>query len=183
LGTRVKGPVQKLRDVEAEWMAKATDSAIEGVREAMSSINTRAAIGSLSKLELGWIAMGAVFNWIKCKSEQAVAEGVGYDETIRAMRLLPPPWEVGAVTSILPALGGVEGVPWDKPMNEWSKQQIICFSWNAYQLIDAALKARDGGAQDKLTQKVPRAVAEREFSARNGGPLLDRKEWDDPIPF
>lgn len=164
-------------------MTKATDSAIEGVREAMASINSRAAIGSLSQLELGWIAMGAVFNWIKTKSEQAVAEGVGYDETIRAMRLLPPPWEVGAVTSILPALGNVEGVPWDKPMNEWSKQQIICFSWNAYQLVNAALQARDAGSADKLTQKASRSTAEREHSARNGGPLLSRKEWDDDIPF
>ena len=183
MGTVVKGPVQKLRDVEAEWMAKATDSAIDGVREAMGSINGRAAIGSLSKLELGWIAMGAVFNWIKCKSEQAVAEGVGYDETIRAMRLLPPPWEVGAVTSILPALADVEGVPWDKPVNEWSKQQIICLTWNAYQLVNAALQARDAGSADKLTQKVPRAVAEREFNARNGGPLMSRREMDDDIPF
>jgi hypothetical protein len=180
--------VQKLKDFEAEWMAKATDSAIEGVREAMGGINSRAAIGSLSKPELGWIAMGAVFNWIKCKSEQAAAEGFGFDGREQAIRSMPgreiPPWDLGALTSILPALGDVEGLPWDKPLNEWSKQQMVRFTWNAHRLICAAMSARDDGAPGKLMQKVSLSVAEREFSARNGGPLLSRKELgDDDIPF
>ncbi len=168
-------------------MAKATDSAIEGVREAMSSINTRTAIGSLSRLELGWIAMGAVFNWIKCKSEQAAAEGFGFDVREQAIRNMLgreiPPWDLGAVTSILPALGDVDGLPWDKPLNEWSKQQITRFTWNAHRLICAGLKARDDGAPGKLMQKVSLSVAEREHSARNGGPLMSRREMDDDIPF
>jgi hypothetical protein len=177
----MKSAVAKLRDAEAEWMAKATHSAIEGAREAVHSINGRAMISSLSELEWGWIAMGAVFSWIRTKSEQAVAEGVGYDEVIRAMDRLPPPWEVGAITSILPALGEIHDVPWDKPLSEWSRDQIIMFAWHIHKLVHMAILARDAGEQDKLTQNIARA--ERELSAANGGPLLSRKEMNDDIPF
>jgi hypothetical protein len=175
--------LQKLRDREAEWMTKATDSAIAGVRNALDSINSRAPIGSLSETELGWIAWGAVGEWVRCKSQQAVAEGIGYDAAIVAMPGDPGPWDGGAVIAILSALGDLEDMPWDKPFGEWSKQQIIRFTWNAYCLIQKALQARDAGAADKITRKVSQAHAERELSARNGGPLLSRKEWDDDIPF
>jgi hypothetical protein len=178
---RGRTPAEKLRDHEAEWMTKATHSAIEGVREAMASINGRAMLSSLSELELGWMAMGAVFNWIKTKSEQAVAEGVGYDEVIRAIDRFPPPWEVGAITSILPALGEIEDVPWNKPVAEWSRDQIIMFAWHVHKLVQMAMVARDVGEKDKLTQNIERS--ERELSAAHGGPLLSRKEMDDKIPF
>ena len=82
------GAVQRLRAIEAEWMAKATRSAIDAARSVITEndISGRAMIGSLNELEWGWIAMASVFAWIKTKSEQAVAEGVGYDQTIRAMQ-------------------------------------------------------------------------------------------------
>ena len=63
-------------------------------------------ISSLNELEWGWICSAAIFAWIRTKSEQAVAEGTGYDQAIRAMPgSYPQPWEAGVVTSILPALG------------------------------------------------------------------------------
>ena len=68
-------------------MAKATRSAIDAARSVITEndINGRAMISSLNELEWGWIACAAVFAWIRTKSEQAVAEGVGYDQAIRAM--------------------------------------------------------------------------------------------------
>jgi hypothetical protein len=180
------GAVNKLREIEAEWMAKSTQAAIDAARSVISDndINGRAMIGSLNDLEWGWIACAAVFSWIKTKSQQAVAEGVGYDEAIRAMNSDVQPWDYGAVESILPALGDITGVPWDKPIGEWSKDQMVRFAWNVHVLADRAMMARDEGAECKITMNSSQARSERELSKRNGGPLFARGELrDDDIPF
>ena len=149
------GAVQKLRDIEDEWAAKATLSSIEAARNVVGEcINSRSMVYSLSDVEWGWIASAIVFAWVKTKSEQAVAQGIGYDNAIRAMpNCKPQPWEAGAISTILPALAGIEGVDWGKPLEEWSKPQIIFFIWQAYQLVGTAFAMRDIGAADKLTQK------------------------------
>jgi hypothetical protein len=181
------GAVQRLRAIEAEWMAKATRSAIDAARSVIveNDINGRAMISSLNELEWGWIAMAAVFAWIKTKSEHATAEGIGYDQAIRAVPEQDlQPWDAGAVTAILPALADIRGVDWDKPIGEWSKEQIIRFAWNVHGLVSRALLARDEGQECKITQDASQAKAERELSARNGGPLLAREELRDAdIPF
>ena len=181
------GAVQRLREIEAAWMEKSTQAAIDAARQVITDndINGRAMISSLNNLEWGWIAMAAVFAWIKTKSQQATAEGIGYDEAIRTMPgSYPQPWEFGAVESILPALGDIKGIPWDKPINDWSKNQMVSFAWQIHRLVDQAMAARDEGAECKITMNSSQAKAERELSARNGGGLLARGELrDDEIPF
>jgi hypothetical protein len=181
------GAVQRLREIEGAWMAKATQASIDAAREVIADndINGRAMISSLNELEWGWLCSAAVFAWIKTKSQQAVAEGVGYDQAIRAMPGRDPqPWDYGAVESILPALGDISGIPWDKPIGEWSKDQMVSFAWQTYRLVDQALAARDEGAECKITVNSSQARAERELSAKNGGPLLARGELNDAdIPF
>lgn len=176
---------KKPRDIEADWNVKATQSAIDAARDVVSGegINSRAMISSLSDIEWGWIAAAAVFAWIKTKAQQAVAEGLGYDEAIRTMPCDPAPWEAGAIETILPALGGLQGVDWSKPIGDWSKDQIVSFAWQIYKLSDQALAARDDGAGDKIVQRLSQPQIEREFSAAKGGPLLAREEMDDDIPF
>ena len=158
-------PVQKLRQREAEWMERATRSAIEAARAVTSdgAINGKAALNSLSDLEWGWLATAAIFAWIRTKSEQAVAEGIGYDHAIMAMPgHVPSPWDAGAVKSILPALAEIEGIDWDKPVGEWPQDQVIGFAWKCHQLIGTALGMRDLGAEDKLTREDERRYYDRD---------------------
>lgn len=178
--------VKKPRDIEADWDAKATQSAIDAAREVIGAngINGRALISSLSDIEWGWIAAASIFAWIKTKSQQATAEGGGYDIPIRTMAHRDPaPWEAGAVSTILPALGDLQGVDWSKPIGEWSKDAIVSFAWQIHRLTDAALAARDEGAGDKIVQRLSQSAMERELSAAHGGPLLARGELNDDIPF
>lgn len=177
---------KKPRDIEADWDLRATQSAIAAAREVIgvNGINGRALISSLSEIEWGWICAASIFAWIKTKSQQATAEGTGYDIPIRTMAHRDPaPWEAGAVSSILPALGDLHGVDWSKPIGEWSKDQITSFAWQIHRLTDAALAARDEGAEDKIVQRLSQPVMERELSAVNGGPFLARGELSDDIPF
>mgnify|MGYP006921358009 CR=1 FL=1 len=178
--------VKRARDVEADWQARATQSAIDAAREVIGEhgINSRAMISSLSDIEMGWLCAAAIFAWIKTKSQQATAEGIGYDVAIRTMEHRnPAPWEAGAISTILPALGELKGVDWTKPIGEWSKDAIVSFAWQIHRLTDAALAARDEGQTDKIVQQLSQPVMEREASMASGGPLLARKELNDDIPF
>lgn len=177
---------KKPRDIEADWDQHATQSAIDAVRAVVSGdgINARASIGSLSDIELGWIVAAAIFGWIKTKSQQAVAEGTGYDAPIRTMKhRSPEPWEAGAIETILPALGNIEGLDWSKPVGNWSKDQIVSFLWQIFRLSQSAIAARDEGATDKIVQRLSQPQMERENSAAHGGPLMSRAELNDEVPF
>jgi len=180
------GAVQRLQKIEAEWDAKATHSAIDAARSviAENDINGRAMINSLNELEWGWICSAAIFAWIKTKSQQAVAEGIGYDQAIRTMPgSYPQPWEAGAVESVLPALSEIEGIDWETPISELPKRQMVLLAWHMHRLVEQAMSCRDEGAADKIT-RPSQAVVEREMNARMGGPLLARGELDDvDIPF
>jgi hypothetical protein len=89
----------------------------------------------------------------------------------------------GAIETILPALGDLEGVDWAKPIGEWSKDAIVSFAYQIHRLTDTALAARDEGAGDKIVRKLSQPELERELSAGHGGPLLARRELNDDIPF
>lgn len=169
---------------EDEWQRRATAAAIAAARNVVNSgegVSPRAMISSISEIEWGWIVCAALFGWISTKAQQATAEGRGADEAIYTMTHRDPaPWEAGAVETILPALGNIEGVDWSKPIGEWSKDQIVSFSWQIYRLTDAALAQRDEGKTDVVT-KLSLDRQERIISALNGGPLLSRAEYANPF--
>jgi hypothetical protein len=174
---------------EDEWQRRATAAAISAAREVINkdAVNPRSVVSSLSDVELGWIVCAAIFGWISCKAQQAVAEGAGIsimatDKAVRTMTYRDPaPWEAGAVETILPALAGLD-LPWDKSIGEWSKSQVVTFAWHAYKHTDGALANRDEGAIDVITL-MNREQAEREVSAANGGPLMSREELAEQVPF
>jgi hypothetical protein len=171
---------------EDEWQRRATAAAISAAKDVLGDgLNSRAPIGSLSEIEWGWIAAAIIFGWIKVRAEQAVAEGTSYDSTIqRALHRDPAPWEAGAIETILPKLGSLKDIDWSKPVGEWSKGQIVGFAWQIYKMTDAALQARDDGANagPKIV-RFSREKMERENSAANGGPLFSKSELNDDIPF
>jgi len=169
---------------EDEWQTRATAAAIAAARNVVNGgegISPRAMISSLSEVEWGWIVCAALFGWIATKAQQAVCEGRGADEAIYTMTHRDPsPWEAGAVETILPALANIDGLDWSKPIGEWSKDQIVSFSWQIYRLTNAALAQRDEGKTDVIT-KLSLDRQERIISALNGGPLLSRAEIANPF--
>lgn len=180
-----KQPAPLFAEREDHWQRQATAEAVIACKQVIGAngINARSMISSLSDLEWGWIAAAAIFAWIKTKAQHAVEEGTGYDIPIRSMTYKAmAPWEAGAIETILPALGGLEGVDWSKPVGEWSKDQIVSFAYQINRLASSALAARDEGATDKLTRSN-RDQMEREGSAQAGGPLMSLKELNDDIPF
>jgi hypothetical protein len=175
-------PVLKTED---DWQREATASAVASVRRVVASgaLNGRVQVANLSDIEWGWIACAAIFGWIETKARQAVDEGQGVEATIRAMHDRDPePWEAGAVATILPGLANIKGLDWNLPVASWSKEQIVSFAWAVHRLTDAAIAARNEGAQDKIV-RFTRDIAEREHSAANKGPLMTHEELREDVPF
>jgi hypothetical protein len=160
----IMGEISKNED---EWQRKATAAAIAGARKIATGsggplMNTP--VGRLSDLQWGWIVTAIIFEWITVRVEQAVAEGLSDEATVRSIAAIPAPCDVAVVRSILPKLAETVDVDWSLPLKNWSKETMTRFLLAAWQLIHNAEIARDQGpgriirkqaAHDEMADAVP----------------------------
>ena len=168
-----------------DWQRRATAAAIEAARGVIKldgPIPPGTPIGRLSDTEWGWILAAMLFAWISKRAEQAAAEQLDTERTIRMTALDPEPWDAGAVAAILPELADACSgkVDWSKPLAEWPRETIIEFLLKAMPLIRKAMIARD--LSDKgITRQSSASVIARQANAAAGGPLMDPTELNDEI--
>jgi hypothetical protein len=138
-----------LAAIEDDWQRRATAAAIESARKILGGkIPLATPVGNLSDYELGWIIMTGICAWVAKRAEQASAEGFNLavvEEAIRETGTYPPPWDAGAVATILPDLADVPGFDWSLSLNDWSRDQMVHFLCAAVDLIRQAMAARDAG--------------------------------------
>jgi hypothetical protein len=147
---------------EDEWQGKATASAIAEARKTCEPFKNTP-IGRLSDREWGWIVAAAIFGWIECRAQQAIAEGRDAEEMIRSTGLQPDPRDVTVVNSILPELAEAAKIDWSQLLSAWPKDTMIDFLILAWRLLKGAELMRNGGKIRMLP----------EF----------KEETGDPIPF
>ena len=78
--------------IDDEWQRRATAAAIAGAREVIQAdgpIPPGTPIGRLSDVEWGWIVAAVLFGWIQTRAEQAAAEQLDTERTIRMTALDP----------------------------------------------------------------------------------------------
>ena len=165
------------------WQKRATAAAIAAVRQVVDGDAIRKAtpIGRLTDVELGWLVAAALFAWIRTRAEQATAEGWETEQTLRVTALDPQPWDAGAVAHILPQLGQLEDIDWERPIGGWSKDTVIRFLLAAMKLITAAMIARDVSGGGIATNRKSLDQMQRIASAEAGGSLTAPGELDDDI--
>ena len=88
------------------------------------------------------------------------ANGAGPNTYIRSTGIDPDPWDAGAIDSILPELANPE-IDWSKSLAEFSRDEMIAFLGDAYNLISKAMIARDKG-ENLVTRRAPASTAEAE---------------------
>jgi hypothetical protein len=136
---------------ENDWQDRATAAAIEGARKVALSFKgsqglpATTQVGRLTEAQWGWIVTGAIFGWVQCRCQQAIAEGLDQEQAVRLTGLSPSPCDVAAVHSILPALAEQAGIDWSQPLAAWSKDTMASFLLLAWQLITKAEAALDQG--------------------------------------
>jgi hypothetical protein len=174
-----------LSALEDQWQRDATAAAIEaarGVVQMDGPIPPGTPIGRLSDTEWGWILAAMLFAWIRVRAQQAAAEHLDAERTIRMVALDPQPWDAGAVAAILPELADACSgrVDWSKPLAQWPRETIIEFLLTAMPLIRKAMIARD--LSDKgVTRQSSASTIARQANAAAGGPLMTPDEFNDEI--
>jgi hypothetical protein len=139
------------------WQRQATAAAIASARKMIGdgAVPAGTPVGHLSDEQLGWMLCAGICSWIATRAAQAVDEGnVAIEMRIRDTGTEPPPWDAGAVSVILPDLGGMSGVDWGVPIGAWSKDTMLLFLCTAYELMSSAIAARDRGG-DLTSPRMP----------------------------
>jgi hypothetical protein len=150
------------------WQRQATAAAIRSARKMIGDggVPAGTAVGHLSDEQLGWILCAGVCSWIATRAAQAVDEGqAAIEMNIRDTGTEPPPWDAGAVETILPGLGAMTDVDWTVPIGGWSKDSMLRFLCAVYELMSKAIAARDRGGgitspQAPLNDAIPFDCAE-----------------------
>jgi hypothetical protein len=162
------GNESELSQQEDDWGRRATAAAIAAARSVVLSdgaaINMNASVGRLSDVEWGWVVSTVIFAWIRIRAEQAVAEEIDTERCVRMTGLDPEPWDVGAVTAILPELAETTAIDWSQPLSAWSRETMTTFLLTAMRLIRKAMIARD--------------ISDRGVTQKS-----NTKKLNDPLPF
>jgi hypothetical protein len=183
---KIRNPIGQvsLPAIEDQWQRDATAAAIAGARGVVQMggpIPPGTPIGRLSEAEWGWIVSAVLFGWIRVRAQQAAAEQLDTEQTIRMTALDPQPWDAGAVVAILPDLADAcSGLDWSKPLAAWSRDDIVEFLLKAMPLIHKAMIARDLSNKG-ITRQSSAATIARQANAAAGGPLMTPDELNDEI--
>jgi hypothetical protein len=171
--------------IEDLWQRKATEAAIAGARGVIRNdgpVMPGTPVGRLSDVEWGWVVAAVIFGWISTKAQQAAAEQLDAEQTIRMTALDPEPWDSGAVIAILPELADASpDLDWSAPLSAWSRETMADFLLKAMPLIRKAMIARD--LSEKGVTRKSNADVTRQANAAAGGSLMTANELDDEIPF
>ena len=181
--TRTVGEVS-ISTLEDEWQRRATAAAIEAARNVVQlggPVPAGSPVGRLNDIEWGWVFAAMLFAWIRTRAEQAAAEQLNAEQTIRLTALDPQPWDAGAVAAILPELASACGaIDWSQPVTAWPRDTMIEFLLTAMRLIRKSMIARD--LSDKgISRGSDASVIARQANAAAGGPLMTPDELNDEI--
>ena len=169
--------------IEDVWQRRASAAAVEArVRSSSDSgIPPGTPIGRLSDIQWGWIVAAILFAWISIRAEQATAEQLDTERTIRMTALDPQPWDAGAVATILPELAAAcPDIDWTQPLGAWPRETMVEFLLVAMRLIRKAMIARDISERG-ITRKSSADTIARQANAAAGGPLMTPDELNDEI--
>jgi hypothetical protein len=150
------------------WQRQATAAAIASARKMVGDgvVPADTPVGHLSDEQLGCLLCAGICSWISTRAAQAIDEGnAAIEMNIRDTDTAPPPWDAGAVETILPDLGAMSGIDWSVPIGSWSKDTMLLFLCTAYGLTSKAIAARDRGGgitspQAPLNDAIPFDCAE-----------------------
>jgi hypothetical protein len=170
--------------VDAVWQRQGTAAAILAMRGVIrgDAIRSATPISQLNDVELGWLFAASLFAWIKCRAEQATAEGRDTEAALRLTALDPEPWDAGAVEHILPELGALPDIDWSVSIGAWPKDTMVRFLLVAMKLINNAMIAREIGGSVTTRHKSLDEM-QRVAAGEAGGPLVTPDELNDPVPF
>jgi hypothetical protein len=137
------GEISKRED---EWLRRASAAAVAAARRVVkgnATIPANTPVGQLSDVQWGWLVTAAIFAWIGVRAEQATAEGLDVESTIREG--VEGAMDAGTIARILPKLADSASIDWSAPLADWPRETMLEFLGTALRLTHEAMAARDRG--------------------------------------
>ena len=170
--------------IEDVWQRRATAAAIAAARGVVKHdgpIPPGTPIGRLSDIEWGWIVAAILFGWISTRAEQAAAEQLDTEHTIRMTGLDPRSWDAGAVAAILPELAEPARHRLVEAARRVATRDHGRVPAAAMRLIRKAMIARDlsaNGINQKIQRQHDRAPSQRRRRrAADDARRIGRAHW------
>jgi len=164
------------RDLATKQAFEACVAAVKDLIGVDGPIKPDIQVGRITTNEFGWLVATTVSAWVWNRAAQAAVEGLGAERAIHTTGLAPDPWFCGAVEACLPMLADAcFDAPWDKPINEWPKEEVVAFLLAAHELIQSALAARD-----TRSRRGPTASRNPISSPASSTPRPATSSWPSP---
>lgn len=135
------GKLERITEAEATACYRhAVDLAKTCIRDERGYISPNARISTLSDWEWRKLAVAHISGWIQERAAQVTIERVFQEEYFLATGEIPEPSDLATAMAALPALGDfIEKLGLaDRPIGDWSKQDITLFVWTAFDLVREA---------------------------------------------
>jgi hypothetical protein len=108
----------------------------------------------LSDENLGKLVDSVLKAWITLRAEQAVANGVAFEQLERLSGQYPEPWDTAIIGTVLPQLAELP-IDWSKPLTAWTKDEMSKFICRALDLACRAQSAAQRGSAGEFSDTVP----------------------------
>jgi len=120
-------------------VANYEEKAMKAAANAAVSLARQITNTHLKPMEARALAFGTVLAWTQGRAYGASVDRKGRAYvTADAEGYEPDGYTLGYAESVLPLIGGVSGVPWDKPLKDWSKAEILRFVASSAELVEDA---------------------------------------------
>lgn len=131
-------------------LANYEETAMEAAAKAAVSLSRQIWRSHIKPSEARAFAFGIVLAWTQGRAYGASIDRKGRAwVTDDAQGYEPDGYTLGYAESILPALGGVSGLPWDKALQDWSKDEILRLVASSAEMVeDARTNVLESNSED-----------------------------------
>lgn len=136
--------------ISKDWHRRVRAAAILAARNVLAAIPEKL---HLSDEALGATVDAALSAWIGLRAEQAVVNGVEFEQLEKLTGATPEPWDAGIVATTLPKLAELP-MDWTKPITDWTKEEMCTFICRALALARAAQSASQRGSTHEFSDEI-----------------------------
>jgi hypothetical protein len=137
--------------ISRDWHDRVRRVAVIAARESLAAVPPHL---MLSDENLGKLVDSVLKAWITLRAEQAVANGVAFEQLERLSGQYPEPWDTAIIGTVLPQLAELP-IDWSKPLTAWTKDEMSKFICRALDLACRAQSAAQRGSAGEFSDTVP----------------------------
>jgi hypothetical protein len=137
--------------ISEDWHRRVNAFAILAARKTLAAIPPEL---RLSDESLGKLVDATLAAWIDLRAEQAIVNGIEFEQLEKLTGQDPEPWDAAIVAATLPKLAELP-LDWTKPITNWSREEMCAFICRALTLACKAQSASQRGSKHEFSDEIP----------------------------